>query len=186
MWTAKTSNSKEPQQKYRLGMVSVKELGVLNRFYRSQPRPRLLSWLKIYSCSVLWHQINCCKVLSHWFVMEKMSSFVYCVQILALTPNKLLWSAARWLSGERVLPNGLLVVCITRWLICSTTKWRAPSEDSDQSVHLPSLISFHCLHEETFPLSAQRRLIKLRGCPGWVFAGRICHFVGFVVLRLLR
>ena len=36
MWTARTSNSKEPQQKYRLGTVSIKILGGgggLNRFY---------------------------------------------------------------------------------------------------------------------------------------------------------
>ena len=33
MRTARTSNSKEPQQKYRLGTVSLKILGGLNRFY---------------------------------------------------------------------------------------------------------------------------------------------------------
>ena len=31
--TARTSNSKEPQQKYRLGTVSIKILNGLNRFY---------------------------------------------------------------------------------------------------------------------------------------------------------
>ena len=29
------------------------------------------------------------------------------------------------------------------------TKWRAPSEDSDQPEYLPSLISLCCPHEET-------------------------------------
>ena len=33
MRTARTSDSKEPQQKYRLGTVSIKILGGLNRFY---------------------------------------------------------------------------------------------------------------------------------------------------------
>ena len=36
------------------------------------------------------------------------------------------------------------------------------------------------------PLSAQRRLIRLGGLPGWsVFAGRTGHFVGSVIRRLI-
>ena len=41
-----SKNSKEPQQKYRLGTVSIKILGGLNRFYGRQPRPQLLLYDK--------------------------------------------------------------------------------------------------------------------------------------------
>ena len=48
----------------------------------------------------------------------------------------------------------------------------APSEDSDQPGHPPSLISLRCPHEET--LGAQlptertaKTLIRLGGCPFW-------------------
>ena len=48
----------------------------------------------------------------------------------------------------------------------------APSEDSDQPVHSPSLIRVFtvCMKKAwvlSYPLSAQRRLIRLGGCPGW-------------------
>ena len=47
-----------------------------------------------------------------------------------------------------------------------------PSENLDQPVHLPSLISLRCPHEESFgPLLPTERtaktLIRLGGCPGW-------------------
>ena len=45
----------------------------------------------------------------------------------------------------------------------------APSEDSDQPGHLPSLDqSLHCPKPWvlSYPLSARRRLIRLGGCPG--------------------
>ena len=48
----------------------------------------------------------------------------------------------------------------------------APSEDSDQPGHPPSLIRVFavCMKKAwvlSYPLSAQRRLIRLEGCPGW-------------------
>ena len=48
----------------------------------------------------------------------------------------------------------------------------APCEDSDQPGHPPSLIRAFavCMTKAwvlSYPLSAQRRLIKLGGCPGW-------------------
>ena len=48
----------------------------------------------------------------------------------------------------------------------------APSEDSDQPGHQPSLIRVFavCMKKAwvlSYPLSAQRRLIRLGGCPGW-------------------
>ena len=69
----------------------------------------------------------------------------------------------------------------------------APSEDSDQPGHPPSLIKvfavrmkkarvlnwYHWAHSEDFDQTGRMpRLI-------WVFAGRTCHFAGFVVRRLI-
>ena len=56
----------------------------------------------------------------------------------------------------------------------------APSEDSDQPGHLPCLIRVFAVRMKkacvlSYPLSSQRRLIRLGGCPLrliWVFAGR--------------
>ena len=48
--TDSKNNSKEPQQTYRLGTVSIKIMGEGGE--GSQPRPQLLPWLKTYSCSV--------------------------------------------------------------------------------------------------------------------------------------
>ena len=47
----------------------------------------------------------------------------------------------------------------------------APSEDSDQPRHLPSLIRVFAVGMKkvwvlSYPLSAQQRLIRLGGCPG--------------------
>ena len=47
-----------------------------------------------------------------------------------------------------------------------------PSEDSDQPGHLPSLITVFTVRMKktwvlSYPISAQRRLIRLGGCPGW-------------------
>ena len=66
----------------------------------------------------------------------------------------------------------------------------APSEDSDQPGHLPSLISLHCLHEEALgpKLSFERTaktLIRLGGCTshlspqplwGWGIAAILTFF----------
>ena len=48
----------------------------------------------------------------------------------------------------------------------------APSEDSDQPGHPPSLIRVFAVRMKkawvfSYQLSAQRRLIRLGGCPGW-------------------
>ena len=48
----------------------------------------------------------------------------------------------------------------------------APSEDSDQPGHPPSLVRVFAVRMKktwvlSYPLSAQRRLIRLGGCPGW-------------------
>ena len=48
----------------------------------------------------------------------------------------------------------------------------APSEDSDHPGHPPSLLRVFAVRVKktwvlSYPLSAQRRLIRLGGCPGW-------------------
>ena len=68
----------------------------------------------------------------------------------------------------------------------------APSEDSDQPGHPPSLIRvFACaqlvakepsfLHVDSEDSDQTKRMPRLN----WVFAGRTCHYVGFVVRRLI-
>ena len=61
------------------------------------------------------------------------------------------------------IPFASLSHCMTK-----PTKRCAPSKDSDQ----PGLISVFADHMKkpwvlSYPLSAQRRLIRLGGCPGW-------------------
>ena len=68
----------------------------------------------------------------------------------------------------------------------------APSEDSDQPGHPPSLIRIFADRKKKawvfgYPLSAQRRLGQTGRMPRlfWVFAVRTCHFVGFFSLWLI-
>ena len=69
----------------------------------------------------------------------------------------------------------------------------APSEDSDQPGHPPSLIRVFAIHIRkaevlSYHKSAQRSLCSDSGrIPRliWVFAGRKCHSVGFVMSRLI-
>ena len=68
----------------------------------------------------------------------------------------------------------------------------APSEDSDQSGHLPSLIRAFAVHMKkawtlSYPLSASEYSDQTGQMPRliWVFAGRTYHFVGFVMRRLI-
>ena len=99
--------------------------------------------------------------------------------------NSLYIRSAIWLSGLRV----------RNWCAASWQNQQcgcAPSEDSDQSGHPPSLISAFAVHMKkarvlSYPLSAQRRLwsdwadaqadLSLR----WAHT----HFVGFVTRRLI-
>ena len=73
----------------------------------------------------------------------------------------------------------------------------APCEDSDQLGHPPSLIRVFAVRMKKakvlrYPLSAKRRLwsdfmriAKTMPRLIWVVAGRTCHFVGFVMRRLI-
>ena len=68
----------------------------------------------------------------------------------------------------------------------------APSKDSAQSGHPPSLIRVFTGHMKkalvlSYPLRETAKiLIRLGGCPGWSessLGAHACHFVGFVVRR---
>ena len=64
--------------------------------------------------------------------------------------------------------------------LCQGSKWR---------FHIPLMWSHIVLRNQLVSLDSsceQRRLIKLSGCPGWwVFDGRKCHFVEYVLLRII-
>ena len=74
----------------------------------------------------------------------------------------------------------------------------APSEDSDQPGHLPSLIRVFAVRMKkawvlSYPLSAQRRLIRLGGYPCWSEFSLgaqplcwFCHIVAQIILCLFR
>ena len=62
----------------------------------------------------------------------------------------------------------------------------APSKDSDQPGHLPSLIRVFAVRLKklwvlSYPLSSQKRLIRLGGCPGWSESSLGTHAI-FLVL----
>ena len=62
----------------------------------------------------------------------------------------------------------------------------APSENSDQPQHLPSLIRFFAVHMKkpwalSYSLSAQRRLVRLGGCPGWSESSLGAHAILLVL-----
>ena len=69
----------------------------------------------------------------------------------------------------------------------------APSEDSDQPGHPPNLIRVFAVRMKkhwvlSYPLSAQQRLIRLGGCPGWSESSLGAHAFsfGFVMSRLIK
>ena len=74
----------------------------------------------------------------------------------------------------------------------------ATSEDSDRPGHLPSLIRVFVVRMKkacvfSYPLNAQRRLIRLGGCPGWSESSLgaqsfcwFCHEAAHMMLHLLQ
>ena len=84
-------------------------------------------------------------------------------------------------------------ISFRRYMSQQTNKMTcAPSKDSDQPGHPPSLIRlFHvCLKNAwvpSYPLGAELRLDQTGRMPRliWVFAGRTCHFLGFVMRPLI-
>ena len=72
--------------------------------------------------------------------------------------------------------NQLSGMCAQRRLRSSRT-----SAQSDQSLLSTQWVA----KTQGFFMQTAKTLIRLGGCPGWsVFAGRTCHFVGFVMRRL--
>ena len=84
------------------------------------------------------------------------------------------------------------------WFVIWATSWQnpqndcAPSKDSDQPGRLPSLIKFllcfqwvaknpSLLHADSEDSDQTRWMPRLI----WIFVGRACHFVGFVMRQLI-
>ena len=114
----------------------------------------------------------------------------------ALSAQQRLWSG--WADAQTDLSlrwaHSHFVGCVMSWLIIKQNQQSdcAPSEDSDQSGHPPSLIRVFAVHMKkawvfSFPLGAQQRL-----WPDWADAQADLslrwahsHFVGFVMSRLI-
>ena len=90
------------------------------------------------------------------------------------------WSSLRSLS-KGTLPD---VVADFVFIIWATSC--APGEDADQSGHPPSLIRVFAVRMKkawvlSYPLSAQLRLIRLGGCPGWPESSLGAHAILLVL-----
>ena len=97
--------------------------------------------------------------------------------------TRLIWTVKLWAGNwyKMKQTNEPLHDKPTKWL-CAQRRLRSAwaSAQSDQSLHclLSGLLRTQCFFMRTV-----KTLIRI--CPFWlVFAGRIGHFVGFVVLRL--
>ena len=78
-----SKNSKEPQQKYRLGTVSIKILGGLNRFYRRLTSPSA----SIMAQNIQYRGISLIDILFKGFrtdiVMKKSGDYL-CILVLQI------------------------------------------------------------------------------------------------------
>ena len=111
-----------------------------------------LSWTDTKKTSLLFSNYRCC--ISEWSHLQiiqssKQLSLCHLTTVIRL-------SVYRYRSRFMTNP----------------TKWLAPREDSDQPGHPPSLIRVFAIRMKkawtlSHPLCAERRLIRLSGCPGW-------------------
>ena len=115
----------------------------------------LLSCLRVVmsSCFLECHVKNKSNYNSYWM------SWVCACTILSEV-------AGQTLSATTVKHYNLAISWQNRQMAC------APSKDSNRAGHLPSLIRVFAVRMKkawvlSHPLSAQRRLIWLGGCPGW-------------------
>ena len=95
-------------------------------------------------------------------------------QKLSTWRQQRLWSD--WVHGQTKCPGRSVSLLATQVIWASA--WQnqqsdcAPCEDLDQPGHPPSLIRVFAVHMNkawvlSYPVSTQRRLIRLDGCPGW-------------------
>ena len=91
-----SKNSKEPQQKYRLGTVSIKILGGLNWFYRRLTSPSAIFYIQISIThmwflqeryTILYSYIQICI----WYICKLVSFFVGHMWFLHFT-NPIIWN----------------------------------------------------------------------------------------------
>ena len=125
---------------------------LLKNHYMDQQSTRSCYYWKIETC--MWCVSTPVKSVLHlWYAL-------ICVSEMITSPSSVLW----------LWPE---LYCLN-W----TASWQnqqnecVPSEDSDQPGHPPSLIRVFAVRMKkawvlSYPLSAQGRLIRLGGCPGW-------------------
>ena len=152
-----SKNSKEPQQKYRLGTVSIKKLGGLNRFYGrpTSPSPSIMAQnIQLFGPCVTLQQ-------SIAFHLKFYYYYIVFIKNLSCMTKPTQWHVR---PAKTQISLGIRPV----WSESSLSAWRklgslathwAHSEDSDQTGRMHRLI--------------------------WVFAGRTCHLCWFVVWWLI-
>ena len=129
-----------------------------------------------------WYQKNCCNWPKIWTM-----SFYH-----RLIHPKDVDGMKNSVDSDQTTPSKCCapIVHIMSHSMTKWTKWHAPSKDSDQPGHPPSLIIVFTVRLRknwvlSWPLSAQQRLIGLLGWRGWSKSSLSTrHFVGFVVLGL--
>ena len=123
---------------------------------RVQPKIRHPASLDGCACAVeKWvyggRKVPCSHEMAHWMSEVLKNSELFFLP----RQNRLSKSTHKWAATRHNQPNEC-----------------APSEDSDQPGHLLSLIRVFAVRMKkawclNYLLSGQRRLIRLRGCPGW-------------------
>ena len=118
--TTRTSNSKEPQQKYRLGTVSIKTLRGLNRFNHSKA-VFLLCSSAVFVCCV------------HFYVCPWYFCCLFEVSLVShLTGKELFaWLSTRVVFGDLSCSLHFFPLWLWLWIwntIVSVSKWAASSE----------------------------------------------------------
>ena len=152
------------------------------------------------SVNLVWHLMTLawCQKLSHVEILSGVQNYhVFTIKLLSL--HQFLCSIKRLTYPSLVIHSEFSIWSMSDMLMnIRAASWQnqqndcAPSEDSDQPGHLPSLIRVFAVRMKkawvlSYPLSAQRRLwsdwadaqadLSLR----WVHS----HFVGFVMRRLI-
>ena len=102
------------------------------------------------------------------WVVETVGQYLY----LSITKNCVMFTVKK--NQKKKLTFETIAVTILQWATSRQNQQNncASSEDSDQPGQPPSLIKVFAVRMKktwvlSYPMSAQRRLIRLGGCPGW-------------------